>query len=50
MNVFQTGSHEVYLVTKSYWKALVVEQKKLPKVLQIKAIGKATGLVSKAVD
>ena len=46
INVFQTGSGEEYLITKSYWEALVVEQR----ALQMKAIGGATGVVSEATN
>ena len=46
INAFQTGSSEEYLITKSYRKALVVEQR----ASQMKAIGGATGVVSEAAD
>ena len=46
LNAFQTGSGEKYLITKSYWEALVVEQK----APQRKAISGATIVVSEVAN
>ena len=41
------GSH---LISKSYWETLVVEWEEMPQTLQLKVIGGATKVVSKAAD
>ena len=46
INAFQTGSDEEYFITKNYREALVMKQR----ALQMKAIGRATGVVIETAD